>query len=166
MHEIGELAQEPGQRGAFSLSSQLPSQLASHAVETIRDLAGGGLAGVRVACLGAAASPPSIDPLDAAAHDIARLLHLEGAIVTVYDPRANETEPRAALGLICADSMIAAIVGADVVALLTDRRQFREAKPDDFSRVVSQKKVFDARRALDAADYRARGWEYRAPITW
>ncbi|MET1064902.1 MAG: UDP-glucose/GDP-mannose dehydrogenase family protein, partial [Arthrobacter sp.] len=55
-------------------------------VDLIRELAGGTLAGVRVAALGAAFKPNSDDVRDAPALDVARLLYLEGAVVTVYDP--------------------------------------------------------------------------------
>lgn len=131
-------------------------------VDLIRDLAGGTLAGVKVACLGAAFKPNSDDVRDAPALDVARMLYLEGAVVTVYDPQANENAHRLYPDLNYADSMMAAVVDADVVALLTEWQQFRDADPDDFGRLVSGRKVFDGRHALDADAYRAKGWEYRA----
>ena len=63
-------------------------------MDLVRELAGGDLAGVRVAALGAAFKPNSDDVRDAPALDVARLLYLEGAVVTVYDPEANDNAHR------------------------------------------------------------------------
>jgi len=75
-------------------------------VDLIRELAGGSLDGVKVACLGAAFKPNSDDVRDAPALDVARMLYLEGAIVTVYDPQANENAHRRYPDLNYADSMM------------------------------------------------------------
>jgi UDPglucose 6-dehydrogenase len=58
-------------------------------VDLVRELAGGSLAGVRIAALGAAFKPNSDDVRDAPALDVARMLYLEGAKVTVYDPEGE-----------------------------------------------------------------------------
>ncbi|HAM26447.1 MAG TPA: hypothetical protein DCP11_06970, partial [Microbacteriaceae bacterium] len=61
-----------------------------------------------------------------------------------------------------ADSLAEAVDGADVVALLTEWQEFRDADPDDLGALVAHRRVVDGRHALDADDYRAKGWEYRA----
>jgi UDPglucose 6-dehydrogenase len=131
-------------------------------VDLVRELAGGSVAGVRVAALGAAFKPNSDDIRDAPALDVARMLHAEGAIVTVYDPEANDNARRSYPELRYADSLAEAVVGADVIALLTEWQEFRDADPDVLSTLVNHRKVVDGRHALDADDYRAKGWEYRA----
>lgn len=131
-------------------------------VDLVRALAGGDLRGVRVAALGAAFKPNSDDVRDAPALDVARLLYLEGAEVTVYDPEANENAHRAYPDLNYAGTLGDATDGAQVVVLLTEWDEFRDADPGLLGHVVAEKRIVDARHALDAAAYRAAGWEYRA----
>ncbi|MBP1242552.1 UDPglucose 6-dehydrogenase [Frigoribacterium sp. PvP120] len=131
-------------------------------VDLIREMVGGDLAGKRIACLGAAFKPNSDDVRDAPALDVARMLYLEGATVTVYDPEANENAHRLYPDLTYASSMMACVVDADAVALLTEWQVFRDADPDDLAQLVRHRRVVDGRHALDADDYRAKGWEFRA----
>jgi UDPglucose 6-dehydrogenase len=131
-------------------------------VDLIREIAGGSLVGVRVAALGAAFKPNSDDIRDAPALDVARMLHNAGAIVTVYDPEAMNNARRSYPELRYADSMTEAVAGADVVALLTEWQEFRDVDPDALGELVSQRRMVDGRHALDAEDFRAKGWEFRA----
>uniref|UniRef100_UPI00292F2897 UDP binding domain-containing protein n=1 Tax=Clavibacter michiganensis TaxID=28447 RepID=UPI00292F2897 len=61
-----------------------------------------------------------------------------------------------------APSLTAAVVDADVVVLLTEWQQFRDADPEDLGALVHTRRIVDGRHALDADRYRAAGWEYRA----
>ncbi|WP_207457560.1 UDP-glucose dehydrogenase family protein [Herbiconiux sp. SYSU D00978] len=131
-------------------------------VDLVRELAGGSLKGVRVAALGAAFKPNSDDVRDAPALDVARLLYLEEASVVVYDPEANENAHKAYPDLDYADSLAEAVSGAQVVVLLTEWQQFRDADPEHLGALVANRAVVDGRHALDADRYRAAGWEYRA----
>ncbi|WP_242682678.1 UDP-glucose dehydrogenase family protein [Herbiconiux sp. SYSU D00978] len=131
-------------------------------VDLVRELAGGALRGKRIAALGAAFKPNSDDVRDAPALDVARLLYLEEASVVVFDPEANVNAHRAYPDLDYADSLEQAVVGADVVVLLTEWQQFRDADPAALGRLVAARAVVDGRHALDADRYRAAGWEYRA----
>ena len=131
-------------------------------VDLVRELAGGSLSGVRVAALGAAFKPNSDDVRDAPALDVARMLYLEGASVTVYDPEAGDNAHRAYPDLDYASSLVEAVTGADVVALLTEWDEFRDADPAALGDLVSGRRIVDGRHALDADRYRRAGWEYRA----
>jgi UDPglucose 6-dehydrogenase len=131
-------------------------------VDLIRELAGGSLEGARVAILGAAFKPNSDDIRDAPALDVAKMLRTEGAIVTIYDPEAMPNARRRYGGLWYADSLDDVVQGADVVALLTEWPEFRTADPDRLGARVAHRRIVDGRHALDADDYRAKGWEYRA----
>ena len=51
---------------------------------------------------------------------------------------------------------------ADVVVLLTEWAEFREIEPEALGEVVAHRRIVDGRHALDAARWRAAGWEYRA----
>jgi UDPglucose 6-dehydrogenase len=131
-------------------------------VDLIRGSVGGRLEGVRVAALGAAFKPNSDDVRDAPALDVARMLYLEGADVRVYDPEANANAHRAYPDLEYVDTMAEALEGADVVALLTEWDEFREADPWALATFVNHRRIVDGRGALDSAAYRAAGWDYRA----
>ncbi len=131
-------------------------------VDLIREIAGGSLVGVRVAALGAAFKPNSDDIRDAPALDVARMLHEAGAIVTVYDPEAMDNAKRSYPELSYANSLDEAVADADVVTLLTEWQEFRDADPDYLGDRVSHRRMVDGRHALDAADFRAKGWEFRA----
>ncbi len=131
-------------------------------VDMVRELVGGNLSDVRVAALGAAFKPNSDDVRDAPALDVARMLYLEGAIVTVFDPEANANAQRAYPDLDYADTLAEAVTGADVVVLLTEWDRFRQADPELLGALVARRRIVDGRHALDADLYRAAGWEYRA----
>lgn len=131
-------------------------------VDLIREMAGGTLERVRVAALGAAFKPNSDDIRDAPALDVARMLQAEGAIVRVYDPEAINNARASYPELSYADSLDDAVINADVVALLTEWQEFRDADPDHLGTLVARRRVVDGRHALDADDFRAKGWEYRA----
>ncbi|GAB3400723.1 UDP-glucose/GDP-mannose dehydrogenase family protein [Schumannella luteola] len=131
-------------------------------VDLIRELVGGDLSGKRVAALGAAFKPNSDDVRDAPALDVARLLYLEGAHVTVYDPEANANAHRAYPDLDYAESLDGAVVDADVVALLTEWSEFREASPEALEQAGAHPRMVDARDVLDQEAYVAAGWEFRA----
>ena len=131
-------------------------------VDLIRELAGGNLSGVRIAALGAAFKPNSDDVRDAPALDVARMLYLEGAIVSVYDPEANANAHRLYPDLNYVGTLAAAVDQADVVALLTEWEEFRAADPDDLGVLVRHRRMIDGRHALDPERYTSRGWEYRA----
>jgi len=99
---------------------------------------------------------------DAPALDVARMLYLEGARVVVYDPKANANAHRIYPDLDFADTMAEAIIGADVVVLLTEWAEFTDADPADMGVLVASRRIVDGRGALDVQRYRAAGWEYRA----
>ncbi len=130
--------------------------------DLVRELAGGDLKGRRIACLGAAFKPNSDDIRDAPALDVADMLRAEGADVVVFDPEAMKNAERVYPQLQYAPTFSQCIKGADVVVLLTEWDQFRDADPEMMGELVAQRAMVDGRHALDADAYRAAGWEYRA----
>ncbi|GAA1816514.1 UDP-glucose/GDP-mannose dehydrogenase family protein [Luedemannella flava] len=131
-------------------------------VDLVRELVGGDLDGVRVAALGAAFKPNSDDIRDAPALDVASTLHTLGARVRMFDPVALDNARRAHPELSYAGSALEAARDADVVVLLTEWAEFREIDPEAMAAVVAQRRLVDGRHALDPAQWRAAGWEYRA----
>ncbi|MFE1169468.1 UDP-glucose dehydrogenase family protein [Nocardiopsis sp. NPDC058789] len=131
-------------------------------IDIARQLIGGNFAGRTVTVLGAAFKPNSDDIRDSPALDVASTIASLGARVTVYDPAALERAREEHPELNYADSMLEAARGADVVLLLTEWAEFREANPEELATVVAQKRIVDGRNALDPTFWRASGWTYRA----
>ncbi|TYB49061.1 UDP-glucose dehydrogenase family protein [Actinomadura chibensis] len=131
-------------------------------VDLVREVLGGDLAGRRIAVWGAAFKPNSDDIRDAPALDVARTMHGLGGDVRVHDPAALDNARRAAPELRYGDSAFDVARDADVVVLLTEWSDFREVRPEALAEVVKHKRIVDGRHALDAAQWRRAGWEYRA----
>ncbi|MFF1907930.1 UDP-glucose dehydrogenase family protein [Kitasatospora sp. NPDC058218] len=134
----------------------------SRMVELAREQCGGGFLGRRVAVLGAAFKPNSDDIRDSPALNVAAQIQLQGAQVTVYDPKAMDNARKMFPGLAYAESPLEAAEGAHVVLHLTEWQEFRDLDPAELGAVVAERRLLDGRNALDAAAWRAAGWTYRA----
>jgi UDPglucose 6-dehydrogenase len=131
-------------------------------VEIASAMTGGRLTGARVAVWGAAFKPDSDDVRDSPALWIAGQLHLKGADVRVYDPRAIGTASARFPTLAYSDSAVEACRDADLVLHLTEWPEFREIGPTDLEGVVAHPRLFDGRNVLDLDVWRSAGWTVRA----
>ncbi|EWT05653.1 UDP-glucose 6-dehydrogenase [Intrasporangium chromatireducens Q5-1] len=131
-------------------------------VELALKACGGALEGRRVAVLGAAFKPESDDIRDSPALDVAQQVRRLGAHVAVHDPKAAASAKAVAPELSYADSVVGACAGADVVLHLTEWQEYLRLDPSDLVRLVRRPNVIDARNRLDAARWRAAGWNYQA----
>ncbi|MEV6974307.1 UDP-glucose/GDP-mannose dehydrogenase family protein [Kitasatospora sp. NPDC093806] len=134
----------------------------SRMVELAREQCGGGFLGRRVAVLGAAFKPNSDDIRDSPALNVAAQIQLQGAQVTVYDPKAMDNARKMFPSLTYADSPLEAAEGAHVVLHLTEWQEFRSLDPAELGAVVAERRLLDGRNVLDADAWRAAGWTYRA----
>ncbi|MFJ4192327.1 MULTISPECIES: UDP-glucose dehydrogenase family protein [unclassified Kitasatospora] len=134
----------------------------SRMVELAREQCGGGFLGRRVAVLGAAFKPNSDDIRDSPALNVAAQIQLQGAQVTVYDPKAVDNARKMFPSLAYADSALEAAEGAHVVLHLTEWAEFRTLDPAELGAVVAERRLLDGRNVLDADAWRAAGWTYRA----
>ncbi|KMO71153.1 UDP-glucose dehydrogenase family protein [Mycolicibacterium chlorophenolicum] len=130
-------------------------------METVRDIVGGSLIGTRVAVLGAAFKPDSDDIRDSPALNIAGQIQLQGASVSVYDPKAIENSRRLFPTLDYARDINDACDNADVTLVLTEWDDFKNLLPEDLDSVVRQRRIIDGRNCLDPAVWRSAGWIYR-----
>ncbi|MGV9545311.1 UDP-glucose dehydrogenase family protein [Nocardia beijingensis] len=121
---------------------------------------GGSLLGANVAVLGAAFKPESDDVRDSPALNVAGMIQLHGAVVTVYDPKALENSRRVFPTLNYATSVIEACERADVVLVLTEWDEFTALSPGDLDGVVRARSIIDGRNCLNRATWRAAGWVY------
>lgn len=133
----------------------------TRAVEATRELVGGSFIGVSVAVLGVAFKPDSDDVRDSPALNVAGQIQLQGATVTVYDPKAMPNAQTLFPTLRYAPSLRDACARADVVLLLTEWAEFRALTPADLVDVVRQRRLLDGRNMLDPVPWRAAGWQVR-----
>ena len=130
-------------------------------VELARDLCEGSLLGRRITVLGAAFKPDSDDVRDSPALSIAAQLQLQGAVVTVTDPKALENASLRFPELQYDANLENAIVGADALLLLTEWHKFCALDPHSTASLVSGRRILDGRNVLDPDKWRAAGWQYR-----
>ena len=157
-------AGEVGASQAFTLLREVDSinmRRRLKTAEVAAELAGGSLVGVKVAVLGAAFKPNSDDVRDSPALNIAGQLQLQGAAVSVYDPKASENASKLFPTLHYANDVIAACEAAEVTLVLTEWDEFRRLVPADLSSVVRYRRIIDGRNCLDKEKWRDAGWNYR-----
>ncbi|MFF3326483.1 UDP-glucose dehydrogenase family protein [Streptomyces sp. NPDC002889] len=130
-------------------------------VELARQLCGGSVHGHRVTVLGAAFKPDSDDIRDSPALNVAARLQLDGADVTVYDPKAMDSARKSYPLLGYALSAEEAVTRADVVLHLTEWREFAELDPHRLASLASHARIVDGRGTLDASRWAAAGWHVR-----
>jgi UDPglucose 6-dehydrogenase len=133
-----------------------------HMVDLARAACGGGFLGKRIAVLGATFKPDSDDVRDSPALNVAGQIHLQGAQVTVYDPKGMDNAAKVFPTLGYAPSALEAVRGAHVVLHLTEWREFRDLDPAALAEVAADRHVLDGRNALDPALWRKAGWTFRA----
>lgn len=133
-----------------------------HMVELAREAVGGSFLGKRVAVLGAAFKPDSDDVRDSPALNVAGQIHLQGAQVTVYDPKAMDNARALFPTLGYAPSALEAARGAHAVLHLTEWREFRDLDPEELGAAVDDRRILDGRNALDPDVWRKADWTYRA----
>lgn len=129
-------------------------------VDMAAQACGGSLLGANVAVLGAAFKPESDDVRDSPALNVAGMIQLNGAVVTVYDPKALENSRRVFPTLNYATSVTEACERADVVLVLTEWDEFTTLRPVDLQPVVRERRIIDGRNCLDRDVWRSAGWVY------
>lgn len=133
----------------------------AHVSEIARELLQGSPLGARVAVLGVAFKPDSDDIRDSPALNIAAALHLQGAQVRVYDPKAMDNAAKAFPTLGYVPDAASALDGAELVLLLTEWKEFVAMDPVAVGDQVARRSIIDGRNVLDPQQWRAAGWQYR-----
>jgi UDPglucose 6-dehydrogenase len=131
-------------------------------VDLAREVCGGSIVGRRIAVLGAAFKPHSDDIRDSPALSVAAQMQLQGAQVTVADPKAIDNARKKWPELSYADTVDEAVRDAEVVLLLTEWPEYVALDPVALKERVSVARIIDGRNCLDPVAWRAAGWTYRA----
>ena len=152
LHEVDLINQRRRQRVV---------QLAAELLDRPYGPAGPDLSGYKVAALGAAFKPNSDDVRDSPALSVVRKLARAGAAVTVYDPEGMDNARAEVSEVTYAKAMTEAVAGADLVCVLTEWEEFRNADPYILGELVAGRRVIDGRNCLDPTVWTAAGWQYR-----
>jgi UDPglucose 6-dehydrogenase len=136
-------------------------QLSAELLDRSYGPAGPDLSGQRITVLGATFKPNSDDVRDSPALSVVRKLSRFGADVTVYDPEGIDNARREVSDVTYAKTLTDAVTGADLVCVLTEWEEFRNADPSALGELAAGRKVIDGRNCLDPAVWTSAGWEYR-----
>lgn len=119
------------------------------------------LRGLTVAVLGLAFKPETDDMREAPSLVVIEKLLAAGATVRVFDPVAM-AECRRRLGdaVTYCRNLYDAATGADVLALLTEWRQFRMPSWTEISRIMRGRIIVDGRNIYNRAELETRGFRY------
>jgi UDPglucose 6-dehydrogenase len=133
--------------------------------EKIVSYFGGDLAGRTIALWGLAFKPGTDDMREAPSLTLIEQLLDHGATVCAYDPVAGN-EARRVLGdlpaLRYAANPMAALEGADALAIITEWKEFRSPDFEAMRGLLGQPVVFDGRNLYEPAVLKAAGLEYYA----
>src|SRR5262249_451996 len=123
----------------------------------------GKVAGKRFAVWGLAFKPNTDDLREAPSRVLIEELLADGATVSVYDPvamTAAKAEFADLKGVSYADSPIAALQGADALAVVTEWKEFRSPDFDEIKKRLKTPVILDGRNLYDPEDMKRAGLEY------
>ncbi len=120
----------------------------------------GGLVDKRVALFGLAFKPNTDDMREASSLVLSARLNADGAVVTAYDPVAEEQARKLVSGIGFAGSPLEAAAGADAVVLVTEWPEFLQLDWNEVAATMRGRLVIDGRNALDPEALRVAGLVY------
>ena len=146
----------------FSALDEINHRQRHRFVDLITELLDGRLRERRIAMLGLAFKPGTDDLRDAPSLSIARNLLDAGAEVVAYDPMLNARvgASRALPPLAVVDSVEEALMGADLIALVTEWPEFLTLEWPEVRKMVSRPILADGRNALSVDALTAAGFVY------
>jgi UDPglucose 6-dehydrogenase len=120
----------------------------------------GALAGKRVGLLGLAFKPETDDMRGASSLVLAARLLAEGALVSAYDPIAEDEARELMPQLAYCDSALAAVQDSDAIVLVTEWSELVALDWNEVAKSMSGRLVIDGRNALDPERVRSAGLHY------
>src|SRR3954463_10744358 len=120
----------------------------------------GPLVGKRIALLGLAFKPNTDDMREASSLVLAARLQADGALVSAYDPIAEEEARELIAGVDFAENAMGAVKDADAVVLVTEWDEFKELDFTAVAEAMQGSVIIDGRNALDRDAVEAAGLTY------
>jgi UDPglucose 6-dehydrogenase len=120
----------------------------------------GSLVGKKIALLGLAFKPNTDDMREASSLVLSARLQSDGALVSAFDPVAEEEARKLIRGVDFAADPLECVRDADAVVLVTEWQQFKDLDWNEVAEAMTGRLVVDGRNALDPAAVRAAGLDY------
>jgi len=120
----------------------------------------GGLKGKRIAVLGLAFKPETDDMRDAPSVEIINGLVGGGAVISAYDPVAEDEARKLLPDIEYAGDEYEAAKNSDVLVFLTEWNQFRALDMERIKSSMKVPRIADLRNIYDPDDMREMGFEY------
>lgn len=132
-------------------------QMAARILDAVK-----GIGNPKIAVLGLAFKDGTDDCRQSPAMEIIAALLEHNADITAYDPKAMGTACQILGSKIrYADDMYQALKGADVLAILTEWKQFKDLDLAQAALLMRSKNIVDCRNLLNAEQAAAAGFKYR-----
>ncbi len=116
--------------------------------------------GKKIAVFGLSFKPNTDDMRDAPSLDIIQLLKQEGAKINAYDPKAEENARKLIDGIDFASDMYHAVDGADLLIVVTDWNEFKEADLGKIKSLMKSPNIIDGRNIYDPEKAKKLGFSY------
>ncbi|MTD44130.1 nucleotide sugar dehydrogenase [Conexibacter sp. W3-3-2] len=120
----------------------------------------GPLVGKRIALLGLAFKPNTDDMREASSLVLSARLQAAGALVSAFDPIAEDEARKLIQGVRFAEDALDALTDADALVLVTEWDEFRSLDWTQVARLMAGTTVIDGRNALDPDAVRGAGLTY------
>jgi len=129
-----------------------------HVTDRIAAAAGRDLRGATVAVWGLTFKARTDDLRDSPSIEIVQRLLDRGATVRVFDPTVTVHRHGVPAGVDVASDAIAAVQGADVLAVLTEWDEFRWIDPQSVATAMTGRAIIDGRNVLERAGWTRHGF--------
>jgi len=116
--------------------------------------------GRKIAIFGLAFKPDTDDMRDAPSIDVIELLKQEGAKISAYDPEAMENAKKLINGIDFASDMYGAVTDADLLIVVTDWNEFKEADLEKIKSLMKSPNIIDGRNIYDPNKTKELGFSY------
>lgn len=120
----------------------------------------GDMKGKKIAVFGLSFKPDTDDMRDAPSIDIIELLKQEGAKINAYDPQAEENAKKLIDGIDFASDMYDAVTDADLLIVITDWNEFKEADLERIKKLMATPFIIDGRNIYDPQKLKKLGFSY------
>ena len=120
----------------------------------------GDVRGKNIGILGLAFKANTDDMRDAAAIDIISWLQNDGAKITAYDPKAEESAKEVFPKITYANEVYSVMDGADLLIILTEWNEFKDINFEEVKKRMKTPNIIDGRNLYDPKILREYGFNY------
>lgn len=142
-------------------AQQVNQSMPGYILEKLKDALDGDLSGKKIAVLGLAFKSGTSDTRKSPGVTIANTLAKNGALVTAYDPQANdEAAHDLDENIVLKSNRLDAIHGVEAVVVATEWPEFANMKPEELTKSNTTRIVVDAVNRLDIDSINSASLQY------